>query len=992
VVTDADVGGDGDTMPTPAPFLVDPLDPTQLLIGTCRVWRGPANKSSGWSSSNAISPILDSGATDVACNGDALIRSMAAMPLTSGGEIVYLGMYGSAINGSNLPGHVLSAILNPSTGVSPTWNDLTLNSVVNDAHTLNYYGLDISSVTIDTHDPTGNTVYVTVAGIESVGQEIQVVYRSTNRGASWTDITANLPAAPANNLAVDPQNANTVYVATDQGVYLTTEVTNCAQSLSNCWSAFGSGLPDAPVVALSAAPATASTPVLVAATYGRGIWQTALWSAGTGITSASAKPASLTFLSQAFDTTSTAQTVTLTNTGSIALAPTSISMSASFGETDNCVDASIAAGASCSIWVTFTPQATGPLTGEMIIYANVYGGQLTVDLNGTGAAAGVVTLTPSIVSFGQVEDGTTSSPLPVTVGNSSTSAIPISNVSITAPFIIFSNACGTSSLAGSSDCQVDVEFEPTESGAATGLLTFIDGAGTQTVELTGSGAAPPTDILNPTSLIFPPTADCQTAALSVTITNTGDLPLTFPANPVTVSGEFQQSGSNPTQIPGHTVGDVGVVFIPTQVGALTGTLTISDALRTQNVPLSGTGLAPGALSVYPTSFTFTNQQPGVASTPQTLTITNNGGAPVANVGFQLIGAATSSYSVTTTTCGALLNNGSSCTAQIVFTPGATGVIQATLIVSSSTSCVTPISVPLNGSGQLSAGLAANPSQLAFPVISTGLSSSALPVTVTNSSSYAIGSVSLAATTPFNVTQNTCTGSLAAGANCSAAIVFQPSMGGVASGTLTVSSSAVATPATVGLSGTGFDFSVAFKGPSSQTVTSGQQADYTLVITPAGSSGTFTFACGTLPSNALCLFNPTSESLSAGVEGNVMVEISTGSGSTARLEGPGLDKSGHDKLGRGLTAFRRALPLACGLLLLPLAICKRRKILLLVALLAIMTGGITSCLSAGISNGGGSGGSGGQGGGSGTPVGTYTIPVTVSSNGISQHVNVSLTVD
>ncbi len=142
-----------------------------------------------WSASNAISPILDSGATDVACNGDALIRSMAAMPLTSGSEIVYLGMYGSANNGANLPGHVLSATLNPSSSASPTWNDLTLNSVVNDAHTLNYYGLDISSVTIDTHDPTGNTVYVTVAGIESVGQEIQVVYRSTNGGASWTDIT-----------------------------------------------------------------------------------------------------------------------------------------------------------------------------------------------------------------------------------------------------------------------------------------------------------------------------------------------------------------------------------------------------------------------------------------------------------------------------------------------------------------------------------------------------------------------------------------------------------------------------------------------------------------------------------------------------------------------------------------------------------------------------------------------------------------------------------
>ena len=33
--------------------------------------------------------------------------------------------------------------------------------------TLNYYDLDISSVTIDSHDPTGNTVYVTVEGMET---------------------------------------------------------------------------------------------------------------------------------------------------------------------------------------------------------------------------------------------------------------------------------------------------------------------------------------------------------------------------------------------------------------------------------------------------------------------------------------------------------------------------------------------------------------------------------------------------------------------------------------------------------------------------------------------------------------------------------------------------------------------------------------------------------------------------------------------------------
>ena len=371
-------------MPTPAPFLVDPLDDSQLLIGTCRVWRGPAN-GSGWSAANAISPILDSGATGISCGGDGLIRSMAALALSASSEVIYVGTYGAASNGANLPGHVLSATINTSSSAAPVWQDLTLNTVVNDTRGLNAYNFDISSVTIDTHDPTGNTVYVTVAGIKSLLEPVQVVYRSTNGGATWTSIAANLPVAPANSLAIDPQNANTVYIATDEGVYLTTQVANCAQLPSGCWAVFGSGLPGAPAVALSATSSSSSTPVLVAATYGRGIWQTPLWSAGVGLSAAAASPSSLVFPSQVFGTSSSPMTVTLNNTGSLALTTTSISVSGDFGETDNCVNVPVAVGASCAIQVTFTPQATGPLSGEMTIFANVYGGQLTIDLTGTGA-------------------------------------------------------------------------------------------------------------------------------------------------------------------------------------------------------------------------------------------------------------------------------------------------------------------------------------------------------------------------------------------------------------------------------------------------------------------------------------------------------------------------------------------------------------------------------------------------------------------------------
>jgi hypothetical protein len=312
---------------------------------------------------------------------------------------------------------------------------------------------------------------------------------------------------------------------------------------------------------------------------------------------------------------------------------------------------------------------------------------------------------------------------------------------------------------------------------------------------------------------------------------------------------------------------------------------------------------------------------------------------------------------------------------VIFTPAATGPIAAALIVSSSTLGVTPLSVPLNGTGQLSSGLGGNPAQLTFPAVGVGQSSAALPVTISNNSSYAIGSLALAVNGPFFLTQNACSGSLAAGANCTAGVIFQPTASGTVAGALTVSSTSVTVPANVALVGIGFDFTVAASGSSSLTIAAGQTANYGVTINPAnGAQGNFTYTCGTLPANALCLFNPPTTTVSAGATGNVTVGISTGKATLARAESP---------------AAWRMLPLACGLLLLPLALVRRRKSLLLIVLLAVLAGSVSSCTSSGGGTGGGSGGSGSS---SATPPGTYTIPVTVSSTGITHAVTLTMTVD
>ena len=1104
VVNDADVGGDGDTMASPAPFLVDPLDASQLLIGTCRMWRGPAS-GSGWNATNAISPILDSGATGVSCNGDAPIRSMAAMPLAGGDEVVYVGLYGRLNGGESLPGHVFSATIDPQSASMPAWQDVTLNPVTNSSKALNKYGFDISSIFIDGHDPSGKTVYATVEGFVTTQAPVQTVYGSTDGGAHWASLTANLPSVPVSSLAVDPQSASTVYLATDAGVYFTTKIAACANLPSTCWSVFGTGLPEAPVVELSASSPTASAQVLTAGTYGRGVWQTPLWTAGTSLTTVNASPGSLTFKSQAIGTASSPQPVTLTNTGSLPLTPTGTATSGDFseidiGETGTCQNATVAAGGSCTIQVTFTPTATGNRMGQMTIDANVYGGQLTVVLSGTGATAGKIGLTPATVNFGPVEVGTTSAPLQVEAGNGNSAPVPILGIAITAPFTISSNACGTSALAGDTDCQIALEFTPTQAGPVTGTLTLTDGAGTQTVALNGTGAAPPTDRLNPASLSFPDTAVGQvSAAQTVILTNTGDLPLeciviwagsassagsrclVIPSN-----GQFSATNTCNGQLagPGHCYANV--LFAPAALGAQTGTLWIYDALRTQQVALSGTGVKPATLSVSPASLTFAGQEVGVASAPATLIISNTGALPAANVGFGITGADAGSFATGAKTCTATLNSGSNCTVQVIFTPANAGGSRASLVVSSATRGVKPVTVPLDGAAQVASGLNVNPAELTFAPIVVGTSSAAQTVTVSNTSSSAAGSLALSVTTGFTLTQNTCASNLPAAANCTVGVDFTPTVTGPSTGTLTVAAASIANHAKVILSGTGavasgiqvapatiaftttgvgetsspttltitntgtvnpltslvvaasagfqlvsntcaatlgpglsctagvefaptsagaqtgsltvtsatvktgvtvplegigFDFTVTFSGSSAQSVASGQNASYTLVITPLnGSSGTFAFTCGTLPANAVCIFNPNGETLNSGVTGNVTLSVSTGSSSSGALS-----------RGAGMWAV---LPALCGLVLLPFRWKSRRRILHWTALLmlaAILAGGIAGCTSSGGGKGGGGGG-GGSGGAGSTPSGTYSIPVNVTANGVEHSVTVTLTVD
>ena len=109
--------------------------------------------------------------------------------------------------------------------------------------------------------------------------------------------------------------------------------------------------------------------------------------AGTGGPSTatlSVAPASLSFASQALNTTSGAQTITVNNTGTAAATLSVISATGDFSETTTC-GTSIAAGASCTVSVRFTPTVSGTRTGSLTIASNASNSPATVALTGTGA-------------------------------------------------------------------------------------------------------------------------------------------------------------------------------------------------------------------------------------------------------------------------------------------------------------------------------------------------------------------------------------------------------------------------------------------------------------------------------------------------------------------------------------------------------------------------------------------------------------------------------
>jgi hypothetical protein len=330
----------------------------------------------------------------------------------------------------------------------------------------------------------------------------------------------------------------------------------------------------------------------------------------TPIPTLAVAPTSLNFGTVVIPNTSPAQTVTLTNNTNAAIAFTSAVISGGnpaaanndYVATSGC-GASIAAGASCTVSVTFKPSVAAAEAATLVLTDGDSTSAQNIALTGTGAnPTPAVGLAPATLTFGNQLINTTSSAQTVTLTNTGTGPLTINSIAASGDFAATSTgttACPitTATLAAGANCVINVTFTPTAAGARPGTLTITDNAAgsPHTVSLTGTGTAPAVG-LAPTSLTFGnQLLNTTSAAQTVTLTNTGTGPLMIIS--IVASGDFAKTSACPISPATLAAGAncvISVTFTPTATGARAGTLTITDNATpsTQTVGLTGTGTNP----------------------------------------------------------------------------------------------------------------------------------------------------------------------------------------------------------------------------------------------------------------------------------------------------------------------------------------------------------------------------------------------------------------
>src|SRR2546425_763316 len=582
---------------------------------------------------------------------------------------------------------------------------------------------------------------------------------------------------------------------------------------------------------------------------------------------------SLNFASQPVGSTSAAQIVTLTDSGSGTLIITSIVPGGDFAQTNTC-GRSLAAGAECTITVAFKPTAVGRREGSLTITDNAPGSPHVITLTGEGITAPAISLSSASLIFGNQLIGTTSPAQTVALTNSGNATLNITSVAASGDFAQTSN-CGTS-LAVGAGCTISATFTPTAAGLRTGGVAITSDArgSVPVITLTGIGFAPGIS-LSSTILIFADQFVGTTSAPQTVALNNGSGPR-LAITRIFARGGFCQTNTCGSGVASGSGCTISVTFKPTARGTRTGTVTITDSGSgsPRTITLAGTGAAP-VVTLIPPSLSLTgNQTVGTTSLPLPVTLTNSG-----NAALTITSIVASSNFFQTSNCGNSLAAGASCTISVTFTPTMPGLLTGTISITDN-AADSPQKISLTGNA-VDTGPAVKLSTLILTFASQplGTFSAAQTATLTNTGNAALTITSIVPSGDFiPATGTTCAngGSVAASASCTINVSFAPTAIGTRAGAIIITDNAGGSPHVINLigtgtpsgpavtlSGTGTDFSIVAPpgSPTTATISAGQTATFTMTIAPSGGfNDTITTGCSGAPPGGACSVSPSAFTL------------------------------------------------------------------------------------------------------------------------------------
>ena len=214
--------------------------------------------------------------------------------------------------------------------------------------------------------------------------------------------------------------------------------------------------------------------------------QLALLGTGATANSVTASPSTASFGNVAVGAKSTLPVV-LTNTRHSSVTVSALQTNGSeFSVSSPALPITLHRGQSITLNVTFAPTAAGTSAGSVC----VAGPALAIPLTGTGTvnAAGQLSLTPSILNFGNVPVGTTQTQT-LTLGASGTS-VTVSSDALSSSQFVLTGASLPLTIPAGQTASFNVAFTPKASGTVSGSLTFTSNASnSQALEsLTGAGS------------------------------------------------------------------------------------------------------------------------------------------------------------------------------------------------------------------------------------------------------------------------------------------------------------------------------------------------------------------------------------------------------------------------------------------------------------------------------------------------------------------------